>query len=80
MVTKMADLETLKKQLNDKELEFRNLSDSILLSGGADPEQNAKREQLKSELQLRKDEIMELDESDAEEDWETDAESNNMGS
>ena len=76
----MADLETLKKQLNDKELEFRNLSDSILLSGGADPEQNAKREQLKSELQLRKDEIMELDESDAEEDWETDAESNNMGS
>jgi hypothetical protein len=76
----MADLESLKKQLIEKESEFRNICDQLLTSVGDDPELNKRRESIKSELQLLKSEILELDSGEEEEDWETDAESNNMGS
>lgn len=76
----MADLEALKKQLIEKESEFRNICDQLLTSVGDNPELNKRRESIKSELQLLKSEILELDSGEEEEDWETDAESNNMGS
>lgn len=76
----MADLEALKKQLIEKESEFRSICDQLLTSVGDNPELNKRRESIKSELQLLKSEILELDSGEEEEDWETDAESNNMGS
>ena len=76
----MADLDALKRQLIEKESEFRNICDQLLTSVGDDPELNKRRESIKSELQLLKSEILELDSGEEEEDWETDAESNNMGS
>lgn len=76
----MADLDALKKQLVEKESEFRNICDQLLTSVGDDPELNKRRESIKSELQLLKSEILELDSCEEEEDWETDAESNNMSS
>lgn len=75
----MADLDALKKQLVEKESEFRNICDQLLTSVGDNPELNKRRESIKSELQLLKSEILELDSGEEEEDWETDAESNNMG-
>lgn len=65
----MADLDALKKQLVEKESEFRDICDQLLTSVGDNPELNKRRESIKSELQLLKSEILELDSSEEEEDW-----------
>lgn len=68
----MANLDELKKELADKEMEFRNLCDSITLSGKTTAEQETQRLALKEELQHLKEQIVEADKSDSEPDWEAD--------
>lgn len=75
----MANLDELKATLSEKEIEFRNFSDSILLRGVSTEEDETKRQLMKEELQSIKDEIIKLEPSHVEEDWETEAESNNIG-
>ena len=47
----MENLDELKKELADKEMEFRNLCDSITLSGKKTAEQETQKLVLKEELQ-----------------------------
>lgn len=70
----MANLEELKQELTAKELEFRNFCDSLSLKVSTSKEDDAKRESMKLELQELKDQIISLDDSYDEEDWETEAE------
>lgn len=70
----MANLEELKQELTAKELEFRNFCDSLSLKVSTSNEDDAKRESMKLELQELKDQIIALDDSNDEEDWETEAE------
>jgi hypothetical protein len=70
----MANLEELKHELTAKELEFRNFCDSLSLKVAHSKEDDAKRESMKLELQELKDQIIALDDSNDEEDWETEAE------
>lgn len=68
----MAKLDELKKELTEKELEYRNLCDTITLSGRKTADDDIKRSALKEELQHLKEQIVEADKSDAEPDWEAD--------
>lgn len=68
----MNKLEELKQELISKELEFRNLCDSITLSGKKTADDETKRIALKEELQHLREQIVEQDKSDSETDWESD--------
>ena len=68
----MAKLDELKKELTEKELEYRNLCDTITLSGRKTADDDTKRSALKEELQHLKEQIVENDKSDSEPDWEAD--------
>ena len=73
----MATLEELKKQLAEKQVEFRNYCDLLLLSGTHSAEADKKREEMKAEMQKLNDRIIELDDSDDSAVWDVEAEEEN---